>query len=141
VVENVKVMIRGGTLLKGPALEPVRGEAIVVDGERIVSIAPERSITVGPDWRVVDADGHTVIPGLIDAHAFFGSRSRTDDVGDRAADAQLRPRGIRRPQSCSTTASPRCATSARQNGVASAAPSTSARSWGPAPCRRTWACR
>jgi imidazolonepropionase-like amidohydrolase len=76
VVENVKVMIRGGTLLKGPALEPVRGEAIVVDGERIVSIAPERSIDVGPDWRVVDADGHTVIPGLIDAHVhFFGSRS------------------------------------------------------------------
>jgi imidazolonepropionase-like amidohydrolase len=76
MTDEVKVLIRGGTLLKGPALEPVRGQAIVIDGDRILTIAPERSITVGPKWRVVDADGHTVLPGLIDAHVhFFGSRS------------------------------------------------------------------
>jgi imidazolonepropionase-like amidohydrolase len=76
MADDVKVLVRGGTMLKGRTLEPVRGEAIVIDGARIASIGPERSVSGGRDWRVVDADGHTVIPGLIDAHVhFFGSRS------------------------------------------------------------------
>jgi imidazolonepropionase-like amidohydrolase len=76
VAEDTKVMIRGGIVLKGTKLEPVKGEAVVIDGERIVKVGPEKAIAKGKHWRVVDAEGHTVMPGLMDAHVhFFGSRS------------------------------------------------------------------
>jgi imidazolonepropionase-like amidohydrolase len=69
-------IIRGGIVLKGAALEPVENEAVVVEGRRIVKIGPERGIKPGKHWRAIDAAGHTVMPGLIDAHMhFFGSRS------------------------------------------------------------------
>jgi imidazolonepropionase-like amidohydrolase len=69
-------LISGGTLLKGPMLEPVSGQALVIKDECIVKIAAEREIAVGKGWRVIDANGKTVLPGLIDAHVhFFGSRS------------------------------------------------------------------
>lgn len=69
-------LIRGGTILQGTGLEPVEGRAIVIEGQRIACIQAEREIRKGKDWRVIDAGGHTVVPGLIDAHMhFFGSRS------------------------------------------------------------------
>ncbi len=69
-------LIRGGTVLVGKKLDPAGGQAIVVRGDRIERIAAERVIAKGKDWRVIDADGHTVLPALIDAHVhFFGSRS------------------------------------------------------------------
>ena len=69
-------LIRGGIVLTGPELMPQQGVAVVIEGERITRIAPEASVTVGKNWRVIDADGHTVSPRHIDAHMhFIGSRS------------------------------------------------------------------
>lgn len=69
-------LISGGTVLKGTMLDAVEKQAVVVEGNRIVKIGSERNIKVGKHWRVIDAAGHTVMPGLIDAHLhFFGSRS------------------------------------------------------------------
>jgi imidazolonepropionase-like amidohydrolase len=69
-------LIRGGLILAGKALQPMQGAAIVVEGNRIVKLAGEREIRTGKDWRVIDATGCTVLPGLIDSHVhFFGSRS------------------------------------------------------------------
>ncbi|UCE30411.1 MAG: amidohydrolase family protein, partial [Burkholderiales bacterium] len=76
MARQTTLMIRGGTVLRGRELAPERGLAIVIEGERIARIATEREITRGRGWRVLDADGHTVLPGLIEAHMhFFGSRS------------------------------------------------------------------
>lgn len=76
MTEPAALLIRGGIILKGPSLEPVRGEAVVVENGRIVQVGPERGIAIGKNWRTIDADGHTVLPGLIEAHMhFFGSRS------------------------------------------------------------------
>ncbi len=69
-------LIRGGIVLTGTKLVPRERLGVVVENGRIAKVAPERGIKMGKAWRVVDADGHTVIPGLIDAHVhFFGSRS------------------------------------------------------------------
>ena len=73
---STPTLVRGGTVLAGAELEPLTGTAVLVERGRIVRVAPERAVTVGREWTVVDADGHTVIPGLIDAHVhLFGSRS------------------------------------------------------------------
>jgi imidazolonepropionase-like amidohydrolase len=75
-VTQATTLISGGTVLHGIGLDPKDKHAVVVEGSRIVRVAPERSIKVGKGWRKIDAGGHTVLPGLIDAHVhFFGSRS------------------------------------------------------------------
>jgi imidazolonepropionase-like amidohydrolase len=69
-------LIRGGLVLLGTELEPVRDLAVLVTGERIEWIKREGDFRVSPDWMVIDAEGCTVLPGLIDSHMhFFGSRS------------------------------------------------------------------
>jgi len=42
---------------------------IVVDGNRISAVGPAGTIEIPDDARTVDANGKTIIPGLIDAHA------------------------------------------------------------------------
>jgi imidazolonepropionase-like amidohydrolase len=70
------ILIRGGTILKGETLEPVTGEALLIEDGRITKIVPEKMISLNSDWQVIDAVGQTVMPGLIDAHLhWFGSRS------------------------------------------------------------------
>ena len=46
------------------------GEAFAVRGERFLAVGTSAAIRahVGPDTRVIDARGRTVIPGLIDTH-------------------------------------------------------------------------
>ena len=68
-------LIRGGTLIDGTDREPQRGMAVLVEDGRIRKVAPERDLAAGNGWRVLDADGHTILPGLIEAHMhFLGSR-------------------------------------------------------------------
>ena len=48
-------------------------EALAIRGDRIVSVGSEVDIEerIGPDTRVIDLAGRTVIPGLIDNHMHF----------------------------------------------------------------------
>jgi predicted amidohydrolase YtcJ len=45
-------------------------EGVAIRGGRIIAIGSTDDVqrTIGPETRVIDADGHTVIPGLIDSH-------------------------------------------------------------------------
>ena len=62
VVVNAKV-----ATVDGPARV---GHGIAVRGGRIAAIGPSSEVRklAGPATRVLDADGRTVIPGLIDSH-------------------------------------------------------------------------
>ncbi|MDE0001719.1 MAG: amidohydrolase family protein, partial [Rhodospirillaceae bacterium] len=48
-------------------------EALAIQGERIVAVGSNVDIEeqIGPDTRVIDLAGRTVIPGLIDNHMHF----------------------------------------------------------------------
>ncbi|MDD9997897.1 MAG: amidohydrolase family protein, partial [Rhodospirillaceae bacterium] len=48
-------------------------EALAIHGERIVAVGSNVDIEeqIGPDTRVIDLAGRTVIPGLIDNHMHF----------------------------------------------------------------------
>lgn len=58
IVENARVIVGDGTVLD-------RG-TVVVAGERIISVSDES--VEAPDARRIDAEGKTVLPGLIDTH-------------------------------------------------------------------------
>jgi imidazolonepropionase-like amidohydrolase len=62
----MKSALVGGVLLDGRGGPPRPGATIVLDGARIEAVCHERQF--GPDIRVIDLEGRTVLPGLIDCH-------------------------------------------------------------------------
>src|SRR5262245_14726338 len=62
----------GGPILTMNDRSP-RAEAIAIRGERILVVgrASDAEAHRGPDTRIVDLDGRTLLPGLIDPHMHF----------------------------------------------------------------------
>ncbi|MFD6953589.1 amidohydrolase [Nocardiopsis sp. TSRI0078] len=65
------IALTGATVLVGEDLEP-HGDAVVVVGHgRVTAVGP--GAPVPPRARVLDLAGHTVLPGLVDAHVHLGA--------------------------------------------------------------------
>ncbi|HXQ76507.1 MAG TPA: amidohydrolase family protein [Acidimicrobiales bacterium] len=62
-----RVLFRGATVLDGEHL-PEHRLTVVVEGNRITSVSERDSVEVGPDDRVVDLDGRTLMPGMVTCH-------------------------------------------------------------------------
>lgn len=62
------LVIRGGQWVCVQTGEIVPGTDIAILGGRIAYVGPDASHTIGPDTRVVDADGRFLVPGLLDGH-------------------------------------------------------------------------
>jgi imidazolonepropionase-like amidohydrolase len=60
--------IVGGFLLDGYGGPPLHDAVVLIEGNRIVAAGPAARLAVPPGAQVVDANGYTVMPGLIDAH-------------------------------------------------------------------------
>lgn len=61
------LLIRGGRVIDGTGAAPAARDLLLVGG-RIARVAEPGSIQVAPETRIVEAEGRTVIPGLIDLH-------------------------------------------------------------------------
>lgn len=61
-------VILGGTLIDGNGGAPVENSAIVIRGERIVEVGNAAGVSIPPDAVQIQANGKTVLPGLIDMH-------------------------------------------------------------------------
>ncbi|MDE2878898.1 amidohydrolase family protein [Candidatus Palauibacter soopunensis] len=66
--------IRAGRLIDG-AGQPARdNQVIIVRGERIEAVGDAAAVAIPDGARVVDLTGHTVMPGIVDAHAHLSIR-------------------------------------------------------------------
>lgn len=56
-----------------------RVQAVAVNGDRIIAVGTDGEIRalIGPDTKVVDLQGRTLMPGFVDSHSHFGSVGRT----------------------------------------------------------------
>ena len=65
-------LITGGRLLDATGAAPQDGVSVLVEGNRIRKIGPDREVAAAAEtlggYRTIDAAGHTVMPGMIDAH-------------------------------------------------------------------------
>ena len=61
-----RVAIRAGKLIDGKGDKPVENALILIEGDKIVSVAPGGNAPAGVE--VLDLSKSTVLPGLIDAH-------------------------------------------------------------------------
>ena len=90
--QAVTLAVTGGRILDGYGGPPIENGVILVAGERITAVGPAGSVPVPNGVRVVDANGMTVMPGLIDMHVHLqilghGDYKRWNDLyGTRNAD-------------------------------------------------------
>ena len=68
--------ITGGTLIDGSGRDPLVNATLLIEGERIVAAGPASAVTVPKGAQVLDAAGHTVLPGVIDCHVHGTYRAR-----------------------------------------------------------------
>jgi imidazolonepropionase-like amidohydrolase len=62
------VLIRAGHLLDVKSGNTLSGQAIVIEGDKIVSVGPASAAKSPADAQIIDLPNATVLPGLIDAH-------------------------------------------------------------------------
>lgn len=64
------LVLKNTRLLDGTGRDPVDGASVVVEGQRITYVGPDPAY--GASATVIDLDGLTLMPGLIDAHVHCG---------------------------------------------------------------------
>ena len=73
-------LLRNARIVDGTAMEPTEPMGIVIEGDTIREVGPD--VSAGAD-AVIDLDGLTVMPGLIDCHVHV--IATTADLGRNAA--------------------------------------------------------
>lgn len=61
-----KIAVRAGRLIDGKSDAPVSNALILIEGNKIVSVTPDRGHPAGVE--VIDLSNATVLPGFVDAH-------------------------------------------------------------------------
>jgi adenine deaminase len=62
------LVVRNGRWMCVQSGEIIPNTDIAVKGSRIAYVGPEASHTLGPNTKMIDADGRYLVPGLLDAH-------------------------------------------------------------------------
>ena len=62
------VVIHAGRVLDVKTGNTLTGQAIVIEGDKIVSVGPASAAKAPADAQIIDLPNATVLPGLIDAH-------------------------------------------------------------------------
>jgi imidazolonepropionase-like amidohydrolase len=68
IAPRVTMAVVGGRIIDGYGGPVIENGVILVAGERIVSVGRQGELAVPDGVPVIDANGHTVMPGLIDMH-------------------------------------------------------------------------
>ena len=90
--QSVTQAVVGGRILDGYGGPPIENGVILIAGDRITAVGPASAVMVPSGVRVIDANGMTVMPGLIDMHVHLqilghGDYKRWNDLyGNRNAD-------------------------------------------------------
>jgi imidazolonepropionase-like amidohydrolase len=70
----------GGMLLDGYGGPPLKDAVIIIQGERIQTVGTLGQVRLPQGARVVDAEGKTVMPGLIDVHVHLSYLGQNQSV-------------------------------------------------------------
>ncbi len=71
------LVLVGASLIDGSGAEPVRGRAVVIEGDRITQVVDDAR---APRGRRIDLSGCTLLPGLINCHVHLCFGAEADPV-------------------------------------------------------------
>ena len=74
------VLLRGGLLIDGSGAEPLRDQVVAIANGRIQSVGPMGRVRSADNVDVVDLEGRSILPGLIDAHTHLTYHMERPDV-------------------------------------------------------------
>ncbi len=100
IIRSASYALVNGTIIHGTGVSPVQNGALVVQGRIIADVGPRTQVTVPADAEVIDVQGATILPGIINAHvhdAFDESRLKTWAWNGVTT---VRDEGMRRQLSC-----------------------------------------
>ena len=72
------VAIVGGRVIDAEGGAPITDGTILIKGERILSVGPSDDIKIPNGAAIIDANGMTVMPGLVDVHVHFDILGHAD---------------------------------------------------------------
>jgi imidazolonepropionase-like amidohydrolase len=58
----------GGQVIDGYEGPPIQDGVVLIAGDRIVAVGPRSAVTVPPGTTLIDTEGMSVLPGLMDMH-------------------------------------------------------------------------
>ncbi len=76
---GIKV-IKGGKLIDGTVVNPIDNATVIIEDNKIKAIGQNLQIPNGA--KIIDANGKTIMPGLIDAHMHCGGKKWNDTFRD-----------------------------------------------------------
>ena len=62
------LVLAGGRLIDGFGGPPVENAVVVIDGNTIREVGPESAVKIPAGARIIDTNGFTMMPGLMDMH-------------------------------------------------------------------------
>jgi imidazolonepropionase-like amidohydrolase len=79
-------LLRDVTVVDGTGAPPVPDQALVIEGRRIFWMGPTDQAPVTAPEAVVEGEGRTVLPGLVNCHVHLTHDGAADMLGQIAAD-------------------------------------------------------
>lgn len=70
--------LSGGRIIDGNGGQPIVDGVILIKENRIVAVGPASEIVIPNDTEIIDTNGMTVMPGLIDIHVHFDIVGHSD---------------------------------------------------------------
>ena len=77
--EGTLALVGATILTMAPNAAPIENGVIVIEGDRIVAVG-DAETPVPEEAKRLDASGHTILPGFVDAHAHFRPLRRVPDL-------------------------------------------------------------
>ncbi len=78
------IVLRAARLIDGTGSPAITNAVIVIEGDSIVAVGRQGSVTVPANAKVIDLGDATLLPGFIDAHTHIIGRTLGDPAGDDA---------------------------------------------------------
>ncbi len=66
---EAQLVVRNGTIIDGTGAEPIPNGLIAIKDGRITAVGPESEFAIPDGVQVLDAQGGTIMPGIIDANS------------------------------------------------------------------------
>jgi imidazolonepropionase-like amidohydrolase len=65
---SAMLVITNGTIIDGTGADPVPDGMLLIQGDRITAVGSRTDFGIYPEAAVIDAQGKTILPGIIDSH-------------------------------------------------------------------------
>ncbi len=85
-VDAPVVALTNVRVVDGTGAPPAENQTIVIQGDRIAAVGPSSSVRPPQGARVMDLEGHTVIPGIVGLHdhTFYTTSARSIQISTSA---------------------------------------------------------